>query len=263
MSAAVNIGRISLEAYQQIRFVIGTVTEVQENKKARVPAYLLSLNVGEKLRQEHQDRFKKDAYCSSAQLTENHTLEELQKSQLLCVANFPRKQIGPRKSDCLVTGVQTPNVQGEDPKEIYEKKRLTTVAVGPSEEVSPGSIVGFGGEETVMESNERKLEWSDFTKADLRIGTVKAATLLEVSEKVSRVQLDVDFGGERLVKAVADWSGVPDGIVDRQVLGVVNIEPDDLRQAFGVDHAEAALCSPKDGVWLTPLQAVSNGYKLA
>ena len=41
---------------------------------------------------------------SSAQITDLYTRDELLGRQVLAVINFPPKQIGPVRSECLVTG---------------------------------------------------------------------------------------------------------------------------------------------------------------
>jgi predicted nucleic acid-binding protein len=55
------------------------------NKKARIPAYLLSLELSSELLDEHDKLYKKKVYSSSAQITNQHTVEELEGSLLLCV----------------------------------------------------------------------------------------------------------------------------------------------------------------------------------
>ena len=88
--------------------------------------------------QEHQTLNGKELYFSSAQLTQQHSKEELQNQSLLVVANFPRKQIGPRMSDCLITGAQ---IDSSDSAE----KTASTVFVTFSHPVEPGQLVSIDG----------------------------------------------------------------------------------------------------------------------
>ena len=88
--------------------------------------------------QEHQRLHGKPLYTSSAQLTVQHTIEELDGRTLLTVANFPRKQIGPRMSDCLITGVQV------NSKEEATRK-ASTVMVQCSHAVPPGMLITVTG----------------------------------------------------------------------------------------------------------------------
>lgn len=89
--------------------------------------------------QEHQKLHGKNLYFSSAQLTQQHTKEDVLDKSLLVVANFPRKQIGPRMSDCLMTGVQ---VDSEDAAE----RTASTVFVTFSHAVEPGQLLTVTGE---------------------------------------------------------------------------------------------------------------------
>ena len=110
---------------------IAQVSQVVPNEGARVPAYLLHLDVERPLLDEHQQQYGKSCYKSSAQLCSRYQKEDLEGKQLLCVINFPRKQIGPRKSDCLVTGVQDTSLDGEE-------KRKTMTTLEPTSEVANG-----------------------------------------------------------------------------------------------------------------------------
>lgn len=246
---------IELSLYRKPAFIIGTAKTVQLNKKARVPAYQIFLDFGEMLGKEHKDKYKSDLYKSSAQLTENHELSDLTSRQVLCIANFPRKQIGTSMSDCLVTGVQDPELE-------HAEKRKSTVAVCPSSPVANGSLVNLDGEEKILETNNRDLEWKTFQKVDIRVGKVKGGKVVKVSKSIELVMLNIDFGLEKDLATVVKWSEMPEDIIGKQVLGAVNIQTEDLKKDFEVE-AEALLFSPKEGVWLTPFNAVSNGYKLA
>jgi hypothetical protein len=66
---------------------------VELNKKARIPAYLLSLSLSPELLDEHTSLYKKKFYTSSAQITGQHTPEELESSFVLSVHQWIPSQI--------------------------------------------------------------------------------------------------------------------------------------------------------------------------
>ena len=88
--------------------------------------------------QEHQRLHSKPLYASSAQLTVQHTEKDVNGKTLLAVANFPRKQIGPRMSDCLITGVQADSADAA-------ARLASTVMVQCSHPVQPGLLIGVTG----------------------------------------------------------------------------------------------------------------------
>ena len=67
--------------------------------EAKKPAYKLTIDFGVEI------GIKK----SSAQITENYTKEALLNSLVLCVTNFPPRQIGPFISEVLTLGVPAEN----------------------------------------------------------------------------------------------------------------------------------------------------------
>ncbi len=85
---------ITFDDFLKVDIRIGTVTDVQPFPEARKPAYKLLIDFGPKL------GVKK----SSAQVTENHKLEELIGKQVAAVVNFPPRQIGPFMSEVLTLG---------------------------------------------------------------------------------------------------------------------------------------------------------------
>jgi len=84
---------ISWQEFEAVELRVGTIVDVQEFPAARKPAYQLTVDFGE-------FGIKK----SSAQITALYTPSELLGKQVLAVTNFPPKQIGPFRSECLVTG---------------------------------------------------------------------------------------------------------------------------------------------------------------
>ena len=86
---------ITWSDFEKIQLRAGTVVEVKEFPEARKPAYILKIDFGEKI----------GIKQSSAQIKDLYSLEELKGKQVICVINFPPKQIGPIVSECLVTGL--------------------------------------------------------------------------------------------------------------------------------------------------------------
>lgn len=86
---------ITFEDFQKVDIRIGSVVEVRDFPKARVPAYQLLIDFGP-LGKKH----------SSAQLTSLYSKEDLLGKQVLAVINLNPKQIANFKSECLVLGLQ-------------------------------------------------------------------------------------------------------------------------------------------------------------
>jgi len=86
---------ITWEEFENVELRIGTITEVNDFPEARVPAYKLTIDFGEEI------GVKK----SSSQITDHYTKEDLVGKQVICVVNFPPKQVGKFMSEVLTTGL--------------------------------------------------------------------------------------------------------------------------------------------------------------
>jgi tRNA-binding protein len=80
--------------FEKVELRVGTIVDAQPFPQARKPAYILQVDFGEEL----------GVRKSSAQITDLYPIQELVGKQVVAVVNFPAKQIGPLKSQCLVTG---------------------------------------------------------------------------------------------------------------------------------------------------------------
>lgn len=84
---------IEWQDFQKVDLRVGTVVKVEDFPKARNPAYKIWVDLGELGEKK-----------SSAQVTDLYTKEELLGKQVLCVCNFPPKQVADFMSEVLVTG---------------------------------------------------------------------------------------------------------------------------------------------------------------
>ena len=89
-----------LGRFSKNRYTCGYDSSCEKFPEARKPAFLLKVDLGDL-------GIKK----SSAQITHLYRHKELLKKQVLCVVNFPPKQIGPHLSEVLITGFN--NGKGE------------------------------------------------------------------------------------------------------------------------------------------------------
>ncbi|MCG3221551.1 MAG: tRNA-binding protein [Candidatus Heimdallarchaeota archaeon] len=92
---------INFDDFEKVDIKVGRVVEVEDFPEARKPSYKLMIDFGKTI------GVKK----SSAQLVSNYSKEDLRDRFVLCVVNFPPRQIGPVKSEVLVVGV--PDKNGE------------------------------------------------------------------------------------------------------------------------------------------------------
>ena len=92
---------ISWDEFSRVELRVGRIIAAEEFPQARKPAYLLQVDFGAEL----------GVRKSSAQLTALYRREDLVGRLVVAVLNFPKKQIGPIMSECLVTGFH--NERGE------------------------------------------------------------------------------------------------------------------------------------------------------
>lgn len=85
---------ISWDDFSRVELRVGRVVDARVFAEARKPAYVLQIDFGAEL----------GIRKASAQITKLYAPEELVGKLVVGVINFPKKQIGPLMSECLVTG---------------------------------------------------------------------------------------------------------------------------------------------------------------
>jgi len=88
------LNTIEWSDFEKVELRVGTIVEAFDFPEARKPAYKLTIDFGDEI----------GLRKSSAQITDLYTREELVGRQIVGVVNFPPRQIGPVRSECLVTG---------------------------------------------------------------------------------------------------------------------------------------------------------------
>ncbi len=85
---------ISYNDFLHVDIRVGTVIDAKDFPEAHRPAYKLRIDFGAEIGEKQ----------SSAQITDNYTVDELVGRQVLAVVNFPPKQVGPFMSEVLTLG---------------------------------------------------------------------------------------------------------------------------------------------------------------
>ena len=89
------VNKAKYEDFQKLDIRVGKIVEVENFPEAKKPSYKLKIDLGEEI------GIKK----SCAQLPQNYNIKDLTGKQVLCVVNFPSRQIGPAVSEVLTLGV--------------------------------------------------------------------------------------------------------------------------------------------------------------
>lgn len=85
---------ITFQDFKQVDLVVGTIVEAKPFREAHQPAYIIHADFGPRI----------GLLKSSAQITSRYNPDELVGRQIIGVVNLPPKQIGPIRSQFLVTG---------------------------------------------------------------------------------------------------------------------------------------------------------------
>jgi methionyl-tRNA synthetase len=117
-------------------------------------------------------------------------------------------------------------------------------------------------ENKVIEPQKETIEFDDFTKLDIRIGTILEAEKVAKTKKLLKLKVDVGIDIRTIVSGIAE-SFSPEDIIGQQVSVLVNLAPRKIR---GVESQGMILMTDlPDGklAFVEPEKAVKNGQEIS
>ena len=117
-------------------------------------------------------------------------------------------------------------------------------------------------ENKVIEPQKETIEFDDFTKLDIRVGTILEAEKVAKTKKLLKLKVDVGIDTRTIVSGIAE-SFSPEDIIGQQVSVLVNLAPRKIR---GVESQGMILMTDTpDGklAFVEPTKAVKNGQQVS
>jgi methionyl-tRNA synthetase len=108
---------------------------------------------------------------------------------------------------------------------------------------------------------KESIEFDDFGKMDIRVGTVIEAEKVAKTKKLLKLKIDTGFDKRTVVSGIAEYYE-PEDLIGKQVSILVNLEPKKLR---GIESQGMILCAENaDGTLsiVSPDQQVKNGSEV-
>ena len=117
-------------------------------------------------------------------------------------------------------------------------------------------------ENKVVEAQKETIDFEDFTKLDIRIGTILEAEKVAKTKKLLKLKVDVGIDTRTIVSGIAE-SFSPEEIIGQQVSVLVNLAPRKIR---GVESQGMILMTDTpDGklAFVEPTKEVKNGQEVS
>lgn len=114
-----------------------------------------------------------------------------------------------------------------------------------------------------MNNELEDIEWGDFAKVEMRVGTVISAEVFEKARRPAYI-LQVDFGeyGTRKTSAQITKLYTPEELVGQQVVAVVNFPEKQIANIMSQCLVLGAVGDKGEVTLLTPNKDVKNGMRI-
>ena len=153
-----------------------------------------------------------------------------------------------RSPELLFRKIEDAEVEAQVNKLKTASQSSTPVAaqLEATEALNPFSPVG------------EEIQYDDFAKLDLRIGTITAAEKVKKADKLLKLEVDLGFEKRTIVSGIAQHFA-PESLVGKQVIVVVNLAP---RKMKGIESQGMILSAEEPGgklILVNPDENTFNG----
>ena len=192
------------------------------------------------------DKLKKILNIASNPLSDQNSWNDVSEKDILILAGH---QIG--KAELLFSKIEDKTV------EIQLEKLAATKRENEQANTSTSSA-----QDKVVEPQKDNIEFEDFTKLDMRVGTILEAVKVAKTKKLLQLKVDVGIDVRTIVSGIAE-SFSPEDIIGQQVTVLTNLAPRKIR---GVESQGMILMTDTpDGklAFVEPEQKVTNGQQIS
>lgn len=112
-------------------------------------------------------------------------------------------------------------------------------------------------------TTQQTLTWDDFTKVEMRVGTIITAEVFEAARNPA-YKMTIDFGELGLKKTSAQITKLYEieNIIGKQVVAVVNFPPKQIATMMSECLVLGGIGEHKEVTLLTPEKEVKNGTRI-
>lgn len=104
------------------------------------------------------------------------------------------------------------------------------------------------------------INFEDFVKLDLRIGTIVEVERVKGSEKLLKIKVDLgqELGTRQVLSGIAKFYKIEE-LVGKQVVVIINLAS---RKIMGLESQGMVLAGGDEAVLIKPIKQVENGIKI-
>ncbi|HEY0066640.1 MAG TPA: methionine--tRNA ligase subunit beta, partial [Flavisolibacter sp.] len=136
-----------------------------------------------------------------------------------------------RPPELLFRKIEDAEVEAQVAKlrgKITDERQPATGGQPISDGGQPAAGVEAVTEAPSFKELKEEIQYDDFAKLDLRIGTIVAAEKVQKADKLLKLQVDMGFEQRTIVSGIAQHFS-PESLVQKQVIVVVNLAPRKMR----------------------------------